>query len=48
LDPIDERAELQRRLEQSRRLGSGAVDPTTTERLKLLALELELKIRKAN
>jgi hypothetical protein len=36
-----DRAELERRLEQCRRLASGAHDPLTQERLRKLILDLE-------
>jgi hypothetical protein len=41
-DPI--RRELERRLEQSRRLAHCAADPTTSQRLAALIKELELKL----
>ena len=39
-----ERIELERRLEQSRRLGAGAVDAMTKERLDKLVHELEWQL----
>jgi hypothetical protein len=38
------RKELERRLEQSRRLAHSAADPTSSERLAALIKELELKL----
>jgi hypothetical protein len=35
------RKEIERRLEQSRRLASSANDPTTSDRIKLLIADLE-------
>lgn len=42
-----EREELQRKLEQSRRLMSDASDPTTRERLKKMAVDIEDQLREA-
>jgi TATA-binding protein-associated factor Taf7 len=41
----DDRQELERRLEQSRRLAGEALDPVTQQRLKLLVQDLELQLR---
>jgi hypothetical protein len=43
-DPI--RKELERRLEQSRRLAHSTADSTTSERLAALIKELELKLER--
>ena len=42
-----DRAELQRRLEQCRRLAAQAFDPVTTERLQKLADDIEEQLRSA-
>jgi CRP-like cAMP-binding protein len=41
------RDDLERRLAQSRRLSNLIADPTTTERLKLLILDLERQLQDA-
>jgi TATA-binding protein-associated factor Taf7 len=47
MDQKSELEELERRLAQLRRLSSSAADPVRAERFKVLMLELEEKIRKA-
>jgi TATA-binding protein-associated factor Taf7 len=41
----DDRTELERRLEQARRMANGAGDPITRERLINLARELEAQLK---
>ena len=47
MDEKSDRNELQRRLEQAKRMVASRIDAVTTERLQKLVLELEGQLRKS-
>lgn len=46
--PLTDRADLERRLSQSRRLGSESLDPVTHQRLSDLSREIEVLIARVD
>jgi hypothetical protein len=47
VDEKRDRKELERRLEQAKRMGAMAADPVTNERLRKLVQELEEQLRES-
>jgi len=47
MDDKSDRAELQRRLEQAKRMATFSGDPVTSERLQKLVQELEEQLRRS-